>query len=75
MNAGQINRILKTCIGESFLGVFPSDLLPFDKFVHPQVTGGTRKMLVANTDPSDQPGAHWVAFVLDGCHGKYFDSY
>ena len=31
---------------------------------------------VANTDPSDEPGAHWVAFYFQSERkGEFFDSY
>ena len=53
-----------------FCGVCPSDLLPkvIDKFP----CG-----FVANTDPSDEYGTHWVAlyFQYSEREGEYFDSH
>lgn len=52
-----------------FTGVFASDLLPKHLSYLPAA-------LVCNTDPSDEPGEHWVAIYVDGNgHGEYFDSY
>ena len=50
------------------LGVFPSDRLP-EQVPRPSC-------LVVNTDPSDKPGAHWVAIYV-AAEGTidYFDSY
>ena len=52
-----------------FCGVFPSDKLPqtIDKYP----CG-----LVANTDPSTRPGAHWVSILMTSRqNGEWFDSY
>ena len=50
------------------LGVFPSDRLPLSV---PQPS-----CLIVNTDPSDQPGAHWLAIYVDKDGViDYFDSY
>ena len=52
-----------------FCGVFPSDKLPqtIDKY-----TCG----LVANTDPSTRPGAHWISILMtSGQNAEWFDSY
>ena len=51
-----------------FRGVFAANNLP--RIVqHPCV-------LIANTDPSNKPGSHWVAFHIDEFgRGEFFDSY
>lgn len=53
---------------ECCVGCFPCDLLPLPQ----KIPIG----FVANTDPRDEPGTHWVAIWIggDGC-GVYFDSY
>ena len=54
---------------ESFLGVFPADLVPLQKLPN-------NSSLVFNTDPKGKPGQHWVAVFVDGKgNGEYFDSY
>ncbi len=52
-----------------FRGVFASDRLPRHHLQHPSA-------IVINTDPSTEPGQHWVAIYItrDGV-GEYFDSY
>ena len=54
----------------SFLGVFPSDLLP----QQPIARSGT---LIVNTDPHTESGSHWLAIHLQSkSHSSfYFDSY
>ena len=37
-------------------------------------TGNTAAIIV-NTDPSDMPGQHWVAYYMDGRSSEFFDSY
>ena len=50
-----------------FNGVYSIDNLP----QHPGP-----KLLVANTDTSDDPGQHWMAISVDGCgNGQFFDSF
>jgi hypothetical protein len=55
---------------KSFLGVFPSDLLP----PHTIKRCGT---IIINTDPHTESGAQWLALRLDSrsSHPYYFDSY
>jgi hypothetical protein len=70
MNNLQLNSILKSdCrMKNVYTGVFPSNRLP--KFVEEPAA------LIANTQPSSMPGAHWVAFFINNdkkC--EYFDSY
>ena len=69
MNAGVISDALLPRCRDKFLGVYASDRLPC-------VLPRRRPLLmVANTDPHDKPGEHWVAmyFGRDG-KGEYFDS-
>lgn len=65
MDTRQIAIILRTT--ENFLGVFPSDKLPSVKL--------QTFSMVANTDPSDRPGTHWVAIHVNNGKAEYFDSY
>jgi hypothetical protein len=44
----------------TFVGVFPSDLLP----AHP-LPGLVKFTLIINTDVYTEPGSHWVAVHLD----------
>ena len=71
MNTLQLKRALErdTFTKKIFGGVFAADELPktFDTFP----CG-----LVANTDPSTEPGTHWVAFYFPSRDkGEFFDSY
>lgn len=55
-------------VSPTFQGVFPSDQLP-GKIRFPC-------SIVANTDPADRPGEHWVAYYFDKMgNAEYFDSY
>lgn len=52
----------------AFRGVFASDELP--RHVP------TSSLFVFNTDPSNQPGMHWVSVYIDQKRrGEYFDSF
>ena len=51
-----------------FLGVFASNELP-SKI--PSYPSG----LIANTDPNNKPGQHWVAMFLEESKEEFFDSY
>ena len=65
MNSQQIDRILKRHVGRRFQGVFSSDNLP-----------ERPTLLIANTEPANRPGDHWVAISVDRSgNGQYFDSY
>lgn len=49
-------------------GVFPRDKLPI---VNKYPSG-----LIANTDPHDQPGTHWIAmYFISPWESEFFDSY
>ena len=53
----------------NFLGVFARDEIPGKSELYPAC-------YVANTDPSSEPGTHWVAFFLESpTKCEFFDSY
>jgi len=58
------------------LGVFPSDLIPFSQLL--SNSRETSLGCIVNTDPSSQPGEHWVAFYRN-CQNEspleFFDSF
>ena len=71
MNTTQIARALEqdSNTSKKFCGVFPSDKLP--EAIDRYPCG-----FVANTDPSSQPGTHWVAFYFPSeSRAEFFDSY
>ena len=71
MNTIQITRALKQdqFTKKTFCGVFPRNKLPTTIDKYP--CG-----LVANIDPSSEPGTHWVAFYFPSERkGELFDSY
>ena len=51
-----------------FLGVFASNELPSKIPIYPSG-------LIANTDPNNKPGQHWVAMFLEEVKEEFFDSY
>jgi hypothetical protein len=52
-----------------FQGVYPVDCLPERIDSYPTA-------IICNTDPSDRPGAHWVAMYFDDAMcGEFFDSF
>jgi len=57
----------------SFLGAFPRDQLDVDKLR----IGKTYPLcFIANTDTSDEPGQHWVAYYFHNhTHVTFFDSF
>ena len=67
MNTTQIACTLKDM--RSFLGVFPSDMLP-----RSVTQTGT---VIINTDPHTEKGSHWLAvlFFPKSSSAYYFDSY
>ena len=71
MNTLQIKRTLErnTFTKKIFDGVFAADELP--KIMNTFPYG-----FVANTDPSTEPGTHWVVFYFPSRDkGEFFDSY
>jgi len=66
MDSQQINRLVRRHV-RSFDGVYSRNNLP----QHPGP-----KLLVANTDTSDDPGQHWIAISVDRRgNGQFFDSF
>lgn len=66
MKTHEIEEIL-VGYGKRFLGVYPRDLAP-------ELKKGTG--MIINTDPSEEPGEHWVAIYNDcDFNGVYFDSF
>ena len=71
MNTAQIKTALNSdsTSRKKFCGVFPADHLPETLDSYP--CG-----IIANTDPSSEPGTHWVAFYFPSKEkGEFFDSY
>ena len=67
MNSLQIQLALRH-INASTVGVFPADKIP--------IILERPCAIVANTDDSKKPGAHWVAMYVDSeGRGTFFDSY
>lgn len=64
----QLRRCGRKSDLKNFLGVFPADLIPKRNL------NGTCS-LIANTDPQDRPGQHWVAIIFVDGKGTFFDSY
>lgn len=67
MNQDAIDYALMGRCGGKFIGVFARDRLP--KYLPSR----RPLILVANTDPSNKPGSHWVVLYIDS-KGEYFDS-
>jgi hypothetical protein len=66
MNTLEINRYLTKF--PQFKGTYPRDMLP--------TINRLPACLVINTDPSNEPGEHWVAVFIDrNGSGEYFDSF
>jgi len=61
MNTEKINNVLKRLCTENFDGVFSVDNLPEKP-----------RLLVANTDPANRPGRHWVCIYADNGLRKIF---
>ena len=71
MNTLQIKRALErnAFTKKIFGGVFAADEVP-------QIIDTFPYGFVANTDPSTEPGTHWVAFYFPSRDkGEFFDSY
>ena len=62
------------------LGVFPADHLPYVRRIRDALAGSVNCCFVANTDPANRPGKHWVLFIAtmitrNRIQLEYFDSY
>jgi hypothetical protein len=61
------------------LGVFAADCLPTAHRLKMVMSDKSKCCFVANTDPSEKPGKHWVLFIATKARGRiqleYFDSY
>lgn len=69
MNTRQLEYVMNKVPRAKFCGVFAENNLPRTLDVYP--CG-----FIANTDPKDQPGQHWVAFYFPSVQkGEFFDSY
>ena len=69
MDTCTIDQVLrKHC--NIYRGTYSSDTLP-------KILDSWRPLvIVVNTDPSAQPGKHWICMFFDECeHGKFFDSF
>lgn len=67
-----------------FLGVFPFDLFPLESFLDSSAPSCSKAICcIVNSDPSDKPGTHWVAFFMNKSQQiednrpilEFFDSY
>ena len=69
MNVDEIhNALMPKCRGQ-FLGVYACDRLPRS------LPNRRPLLIVANTDPHDMPGQHWIAMHFGAdAKGEYFDS-
>ena len=71
MNTFQLKEIIEEdkIAKQQFQGVYPSDLLPKWIKAYPSA-------YVANVDPAEKIGNHWVAFYFTkDKKGEFFDSY
>lgn len=71
MFTSQISKALRSDVyaRRYFDGVFPCDQLPIQLPLYPST-------VIANTDPVNAPGKHWIAFYFnENKHLDYFDSY
>ena len=71
MDTLQIKRALEhnTFTKKTFSGVFSADVLP-------EIIDTFPCGFVANTDPSTEPGTHWIALYFPSRgKGEFFDSY
>ena len=69
MDSSVIDKVLKrNCT--IYRGIYASDELP-------DITHSSLPMvIVANTDPADRPGRHWICMYFDEeDHGEFFDSF
>lgn len=68
----QLNRVGKkdADISRNFLGVFAADMIPWQEF-----NRRNNCHLIANTDPANMPGQHWVVMAKKNGKASFFDSY
>lgn len=68
----QLNRVGKkdSNISNNFLGVFAADIIPWHEF-----NARNNCHLIANTDPANMPGQHWVVMAKKDGRETFFDSY
>jgi hypothetical protein len=68
MNSVEIDNVLRSVCGATFLGVYAKDRLPSSLPNRPC-------LMVVNTEPSTRSGEHWISMYLDANEGEYFDSF
>ena len=69
-SADMLERWGQTHITNSrFLGVFPMDRLPLPEECKPPIS------YVANYDPSNMQGSHWISILVQPTVISYFDSF
>ena len=66
----KIGRMDTDISSNNFLGVFPADKIPVQDMKRSNFF-----CCIANTDASDKPGQHWVAFICLKGKRIFFDSY
>ena len=66
MNTLQVNNIASKLLGSKFIGVYPLNKLP-----NLLTNGG----YIVNTQSSELPGEHWLAFTVDNNQINVFDPY
>jgi hypothetical protein len=64
----QVEKIGKKLIGDSFLGVYPSDSIPSIKNIN-------NNSIIFNLSTHSEPGSHYVAVLFNKNKIYYFDSY
>lgn len=75
MNGEELDRILKRAIGAKYVGVFAADEIQ-SILSSRRGDSSSSFCFLANTDLSNEPGEHWVAFfVVSNCTLEFFDSY
>jgi hypothetical protein len=83
LNTYEVNELLHRIAHRqnrmAVLGVFPANHLPSMQRIKHALGDSPLCCLVANTDPANFPGKHWVLFIASLNRGnvylEYFDSY